>query len=243
MNMFCHNCGKQIPDDTRFCRYCGAAQGGVQRAPAPAAPPQPQPAPQPVRSNLPVDEAAFRKYVSPRVFPAFIVICVITIFCWLSMSSEALVIFAALMVVLGIPYLIGKSRVSNFIAKMRANGTYEPVLREFAAASSMLDDKVRCSENYIFQKGSTKFYAWQDICWIYRFNRKYLFITYKSLVMVGDRTGTVGPFCSLKIGNQAGTEEMKALAARIRTKNPALLLGYTPAAQQEYHSRYPLRQR
>lgn len=232
--MYCRHCGKEIENGVKFCNYCGAPQTVPQNM---------QPAPQMVRSDLPVDEAAFKKYVSPQVLPAFIVICVITVFCWFSMSSEALIIFASLMAVLGIPYLIGKSRVSNFIAKMRANGTYEPVLREFAAASPMLDDKVRCSENYIFQKGSTKFYTWQDICWIYRFNRRYLFIPYKSLAMIGDRTGTVAPFCSLKIGNQTGTEELKALAARICAKNPALLLGYTPAAQQEYHSRYPLRQR
>lgn len=36
--MFCHNCGKQIPDGTRFCHYCGAVQDRVQSAPASAAP-------------------------------------------------------------------------------------------------------------------------------------------------------------------------------------------------------------
>lgn len=46
--MFCHNCGKQIPDGTRFCHYCGVAQDGGQSASASAAPPpvQPQPKPQ-----------------------------------------------------------------------------------------------------------------------------------------------------------------------------------------------------
>lgn len=37
--MFCHNCGKQIPDGIKFCNYCGAAQEGDQSAPASAAPP------------------------------------------------------------------------------------------------------------------------------------------------------------------------------------------------------------
>ncbi len=38
--MFCGNCGKEIPNDTRFCAYCGAEQKavvtipGVQSAPA-----------------------------------------------------------------------------------------------------------------------------------------------------------------------------------------------------------------
>lgn len=66
--MFCHNCGKQLSDGTKFCRYCGAPQDSVQGAPAPAAPPpvrpvQPQPAPRPVvnqkpayGSNAPMEE-------------------------------------------------------------------------------------------------------------------------------------------------------------------------------------------
>lgn len=45
--MFCHNCGKQIPDDTRFCHYCGVAQDGGQSASASAAPPPVQPQPTP----------------------------------------------------------------------------------------------------------------------------------------------------------------------------------------------------
>lgn len=74
--MYCQNCGKQIPDVSRFCRYCGARQqlvpggpadadrplpGGagpgagspeyhysyVKPQPAPQPQPQPQPRPQP----------------------------------------------------------------------------------------------------------------------------------------------------------------------------------------------------
>lgn len=36
--MFCHNCGKQIPEGTKFCHHCGAAQNKVQGAPASSAP-------------------------------------------------------------------------------------------------------------------------------------------------------------------------------------------------------------
>lgn len=42
--MFCHNCGKQIPDNTKFCRYCGAAQE-ENRSASTSAPPQPSPPP------------------------------------------------------------------------------------------------------------------------------------------------------------------------------------------------------
>lgn len=43
--MFCYNCGKQIPDDTRFCSYCGAAQMQAPRAPASTIPPPVRAAP------------------------------------------------------------------------------------------------------------------------------------------------------------------------------------------------------
>jgi TM2 domain-containing membrane protein YozV len=36
--MYCHNCGKQLPDGTRFCPDCGAANAPTAGAP-PAAPP------------------------------------------------------------------------------------------------------------------------------------------------------------------------------------------------------------
>lgn len=61
--MYCNNCGKQIGEGKRFCRYCGAPQvvvnggtaGGAAAAPYPGSPaarpapypPAPQPAPQP----------------------------------------------------------------------------------------------------------------------------------------------------------------------------------------------------
>ena len=52
--MFCINCGKQIPDESAFCQYCGSAVNAVPQAPQqqvvapmPAAP-QYMPAPQPM---------------------------------------------------------------------------------------------------------------------------------------------------------------------------------------------------
>lgn len=70
--MFCHNCGKQIPDDTRFCHYCGAAQDEVQGAPEPAAQPIPS---QPI-SNQPISSqptaAGERERVVAGIFGALL---------------------------------------------------------------------------------------------------------------------------------------------------------------------------
>ena len=37
---FCRSCGQQIPDNMRFCGFCGAPTGVAQAAPAPYVPPQ-----------------------------------------------------------------------------------------------------------------------------------------------------------------------------------------------------------
>lgn len=45
--MFCNQCGKEIPDDTTFCPYCGAKQESIEAAPAAAQPVEPvQPMPE-----------------------------------------------------------------------------------------------------------------------------------------------------------------------------------------------------
>lgn len=55
--MFCQNCGKQLSDGAKFCRYCGAAQNMVPSASPSAARPAPPPArpapsaPPPVRTS------------------------------------------------------------------------------------------------------------------------------------------------------------------------------------------------
>lgn len=52
--MFCASCGKQNPDDSKFCESCGSPLGDVAVKAAPAAaaaaytPPSPAPQPQPV---------------------------------------------------------------------------------------------------------------------------------------------------------------------------------------------------
>jgi len=66
--MFCHNCGKQIPDDTRFCHYCGAAQEEVRNAPV-----QPPPPAQPVQQPQPaVRQEQVREQVLPGILGALL---------------------------------------------------------------------------------------------------------------------------------------------------------------------------
>ena len=127
--------------------------------------------------------------------------------------------------------------MSKQIAYMRSGGTYEKMLREFAASSSMLDDKVRYGANYIFGKGSGCFFPYKDICWVYRHNLSYLLIPIRSEAMIGDSKGSVRSFCRLKRNNSAGSEEVKALAALIRSKNQNVILGFDTEREKEFKKR------
>ena len=55
--MFCRECGEQIPDESKFCQFCGTRQGGEAPAPqpVPAEPPAaaPAPAPEPAPAAAP----------------------------------------------------------------------------------------------------------------------------------------------------------------------------------------------
>ncbi|MEK6987346.1 MAG: zinc ribbon domain-containing protein, partial [Candidatus Thermoplasmatota archaeon] len=68
--LFCNKCGRQLPDGSVFCNFCGAQQGVIPQAPAPAAPGYPPQAPgmpgapmgppvgQPYNPNAPVQQMA-----------------------------------------------------------------------------------------------------------------------------------------------------------------------------------------
>lgn len=57
--MFCRYCGKQIPDNAKFCPKCGKSLAPSAPAPQPAAAPQPEvPRPDPVPVTLPAADSA-----------------------------------------------------------------------------------------------------------------------------------------------------------------------------------------
>lgn len=238
--MFCQNCGKQIPENVKFCNHCGATQGSNvaqsnQNTFQNNTPPQQRT--QQRQSNQPMDENAFKKYVTPYISRnIFIVMCGLTIAC-LFIMPPATFIYAGVAICFGIPWAIGWNRVNKQISFMQSIGTYENLLQEFSVSSSMLDDKVRYSENYIFGKGSGRFFHYRDIGWVYRHNVSYVIIPIRSEVMIGDKKGKIAPFCKLKLSSDAGGQEIKSLAALIHTKNPEVLLGFDAAREKEYKRR------
>ena len=189
--MFCQNCGKQIPENAKFCNHCGAAQ--VSNAAQKTSRNNTQP--QQRQSDQQIDEKAFKKYVTPYIARnIFIVMCGLTIACLFILPQGAF-IYGGVAICFGIPWAIGRSRVSKGISSMRTSGAYEEMLREFAASSPILDGKVRYSENYVFGKGSGRFFRYRDIGWVYRHRVSYLFIPIMSEAMIGDNKGKIGSFC------------------------------------------------
>lgn len=232
--MFCQNCGKQIPENAKFCNHCGATQGSnAARSNQNTS----QNNTQQRQPNQQIDEKAFKKYVTPYIARnIFIVMCALTIAC-LFILPPATFIYAIVAICFGIPWAVGRSRVSKHISYMQSIGAYEEMLREFAVSKDILNGKVRSGENYIFGKGSGSFFRYRDIGWVYRHNVSYVIIPIRSEVMIGDNKGKIERFCKLKLSNQAGGEEIKALAALIHAKNPQVLLGFDAARQSEYKRR------
>lgn len=70
--MFCNQCGKEIPDDTTFCPYCGAKQESIETAQAaaqPVEPVQPMPEQQAAQPVPPMPEqqaAPAQPFVQPQ---------------------------------------------------------------------------------------------------------------------------------------------------------------------------------
>ena len=70
--MFCLNCGTQLPDGSKFCCSCGAAQTFVQEQPAAQRAVPPQQAQQPVYPQQPVQQPVYTQqqaYQQPAYAP------------------------------------------------------------------------------------------------------------------------------------------------------------------------------
>lgn len=231
--MFCQNCGKQIPENVKFCNHCGAAQvsSSAQNSQ------QPQTSSTHQSSHQQVSEKTFKAYVAPNVLRNAFIVTVVLAIASLATMPPVGIGFAFIAVMIGIVWLSRSGKLNKRISQMQANGTYDRMLREFATASSMLNDKVRYSENYIFGKNSSNFWSYKEISWLYRHNMRYLFIPVRSDAMIGDNNGKVSSFCKLTPLGNAGNEEIKALASLVLKKNPQVLLGFDAAKQAEYKRR------
>lgn len=247
--MFCQNCGKQIPENVKFCNHCGAVQTNrsekdiqqrekmTRQSQQYSQQREQSQQQEQQQTNLPIDENAFKKYVTPYIARnIFAVITVLTIMC-LFAAPPVTPIYAGTALCFGIPWLIGRNRVNKRIAFMQENGTYENMLREFTVSKQVLGDKVRYSEKYIFGKGTGRFFDYQEIEWVYRHTVRYVIIPIRSEIMIGDNKGKIAPFCKLKLGNNSGGEEIKTLANLIHSKNPHTLFGFGTEEQKEYKRR------
>jgi hypothetical protein len=72
MTMYCPNCGKQNPDDAKFCESCGAPTGAAEtpKAAPPPPPPQPQYSPPPPPPPVYAAPAQQQYYQQPPSYQA-----------------------------------------------------------------------------------------------------------------------------------------------------------------------------
>jgi hypothetical protein len=238
--MFCHNCGAEIPENAKFCNYCGA----TQKVAAPPSEPEPvvevTPKQQPIQQqspSQPVDLQAFKKFSTPFLARNTFIVIIACALVGLSVDPLTAAVFAAFALPFGIAWAYGINQVSKNISEMHANGTYDQVMEEFASSSSMLNGKIRYSENYIFGKGTGRVFRYQDIGWIYRFTYRYFLLPLWSTAQVGDQKGNIVQLCRLKRSMIGGGDEIKQLATLIYEKNPQVLAGYEKKTQQEYQRR------
>ena len=60
--MYCIKCGKQIPDDSRFCSFCGQKVVTVVEENAAPITPPPQPQPKPIQQPVSNNDAKYQEY-------------------------------------------------------------------------------------------------------------------------------------------------------------------------------------
>jgi hypothetical protein len=242
--MFCSNCGNQIPDQSKFCNFCGAQQGNVQPL-VQSSPPAPQraaegrqgnPVAQAAGPDFAALEKAVKKYIRPHtIVNVIIFLCIFTLpLCLMMPIIAAIPVLAALSVVI---WILGRRPLNKCISEAKAEGRYEQMLLEFASSSVLLDGKIRYSEHYIWGKASSSFFAYEDIYWMYRHMLRYIVIPIQSAIMVGDRKGKIRTLCKLKLSNKSGGREIQEAATIVYNKNPHVLLGFDAARQAEYKRR------
>lgn len=227
--MYCRNCGSELPDGSKFCQACGASQAADVQQPVPPAVQR--------SADSPIDEKAFRKYVTPVVWRNTVIVTCAFAAALFGQLREGVLVFFAFAFFPALAWIMDSRRLKKQISLMQENGSYEAMLREFSSAKSILDDKARYSDNYLFGKRSGHFYAFRDICWIYRYVSKFFMIPYKSNVMIGDKSGKIFPVCKVKASSKAGGEEVVVLARIVNAKNPQALIGHTADNQKEFRKR------
>lgn len=162
--------------------------------------------------------------------------CAITVFL-LFVAPPIVVFYLAITVCFGIPWAYGYHQMNKRIASAKEDGTFERMMHEFGSAASILGDKIRYSEHYIFGKGSGRFLKYEDIYWVYRHIQRYLLIPISSTAEVGIRTGELFSFCRLRLGYKSGAGQNRELASVIYAKNPNVILWFDAKRKKEFKDR------
>ena len=100
--MFCSNCGKQIPDNTKFCSYCGAQQAAGNNMNS--APNQQRYSSQTTGNQQPVYTATQPQKKPPK-----------------KKKNNILVVFLVVLVMSGVGSMVGKSMAKSYVDDSKSN--------------------------------------------------------------------------------------------------------------------------
>lgn len=246
--MFCKYCGQKLEDTATFCSHCGAATKSDPVPPqcvppveeptqhetpsvqyqGPAVQLDPKPSADPA---APVDPNALKNlksYLQTSIIVGIIGI-VLAILGVISLvligqivSCLIIVAFGALLMYTGFG---SRKSMDKLINEMTASGEIHAVLQDFSTATSLVNDKIRLGETYVFGKKKDNIVRYTDIRKLYQSIKKRNFVeSSRTLDYVG-ADGNIHTLCDLYLKGKSDEDAAKIMLI-VKTKNPNVQLGY-----------------
>lgn len=238
--MYCGYCGEKLEDRTPFCTHCGAATGAASaQTAAPVTPVQDAPgrqpkapAPQPVvQASGAADETALKEmkaYLQTSLIPAFIGI-IIALFGLVSVISLGQIVASIIIVVFGAILIYSslgsRKTMEKCMEELTASGELHAVLQDFSAATSLVNDKIRLGNTYVFGKKKDVVVRYTDIRKLYQSIKKKNFVENSRTLDYVGADGKTHTLCDLLLKGKSD-EDMAKIMMVVKSKNPGVHLGY-----------------
>ena len=182
-------------------------------------------------------EKNFKKYVGAVAGRNMMIIFLVIGILFMFAAGPAVFIAMGVFALIGlIMWLTNNSRFNKKIEALKESGYWETMLADFEQATAVVNDKVRAGQHFIYGKHSGMFYTYNEICWLYRFTQRYMFIPISSNAMIGSSNGKIIPFCRIKANTKAGNAQIQELAQMVYSKNSNVILGYDVERQKQFRA-------
>ena len=113
----------------------------------------------------------------------------------------------------------------KFLDNLVADPSYPAIEAEFKCAKSMIKDRVRLGENYIFTKHSGKLLKYSEISKVYQYIHKTNFAEDERALKYINTNGKHRKLCKLDLRGKSDAE-LQVVVSIIMSKNPNVTIGY-----------------